>query len=52
MKKLEEATKNAEFLKEYDKVVKDFDDYMGSKDTWFKKKFPNNSNDLIAYFFC
>ena len=48
--KLEEATKNAEFLKEYDKVVKDFDDYMGSKDTWFKKKFPNNSNDLIAYF--
>ena len=48
--KLEEAAKNAEFLKEYDKVVKDFDDYMGSKDTWFKKKFPNNSNDLIAYF--
>ena len=48
--KLEEATKNAEFLKEYDKVVKDFDDYMGSKDTYFKKKFPDNSNDLIAYF--
>ena len=48
--KLEEATKNSEFLKEYDKVVKDFDDYMGSKDTWFKKKFPDNTNDLIAYF--
>ena len=48
--KLEEATKNAEFLKEYDKVVKDFDDYMGSKETWFKKKFPDNTNDLIAYF--
>ena len=48
--KLEEATKSSEFLKEYDKVVKDFDDYMGSKDTWFKKKFPDNTNDLIAYF--
>ena len=48
--KLEEATKNSEFLKEYDKVVKDFDDYMGSKDTWFKKKFPDNTNDLMAYF--
>ena len=48
--KLEEASKNAEFLKEYDKVVKDFDDYMESKDTWFKKKFPDNSKDLIAYF--
>ena len=48
--KLEEASKSAEFLKEYDKVVKDFDDYMESKDTWFKKKFPDNSKDLIAYF--
>ena len=48
--KLEEATKSSEFLKEYDKVVKDFDDYMGSKDAWFKKKFPDNTNDLIAYF--
>ena len=48
--KLEDATKNSEFLKEYDKVVKDFDDYMGSKETWFKKKFPDNTNDLIAYF--
>ena len=48
--KLEEATKDSEFLKEYDKVVKDFDDYMDSKDTYFKKKFPDNSNDLIAYF--
>ena len=48
--KLEIASKDAEFLKEYDKVVKDFADYMNSKDTWFKKKFPDNSKDLIAYF--
>ena len=48
--KLENAAKNNEFLKEYDKVVKDFNDYMNSKDTWFKKNYPNNTNDLIAYF--
>ena len=48
--KLEEAAKDSEFLKEYDKVVKDFNDYMNSKDTWFKKNYPNNTNDLIAYF--
>ena len=48
--KLENATKDPEFLKEYDKVVKDFNDYISSKDTWFKKNYPNNSTDLIAYF--
>ena len=48
--KLENASKDNEFLKEYDKVVKDFNDYMNSKDTWFKKNYPNNSKDLIAYF--
>ena len=36
--------------KEYNKVVKNFDDYMSSKDTWFNKKYPNSRNDLIAYF--
>ena len=48
--KLENAAKDPEFLKEYDKVVKDFNDYISSKDTWFKKNYPNNSTDLIAYF--
>ena len=48
--KLEQAAKDSQFLKEYDKVVKDFNDYMESKDTWFKKNFPNNSNYLVAYF--
>lgn len=48
--KLEQATKNDSFLKNYDKVVADFDGYMNSKNTWFSKKYPNNKNDLIAYF--
>ena len=30
------------FLKEYDKIVKNFDDYMNSKNTWFAKKYPEN----------
>lgn len=48
--KLEQASENQEFLKRYDKFVKDFEDYIKSKNTWFSKKYPNNSNDLIAYF--
>lgn len=48
--KLEEICKNADFLKEYDKIVRDFEDYMGTKSTWFSKRYPDNSNDLIAYF--
>ena len=48
--RLEQISTDIGFLKEYDKVVKDFEDYMNSKDTWYKKNYPNNSNDLIAYF--
>ena len=48
--KLEEAVKNPSILKQYDKIVEDFEGYMTSKSTWFSKKYPNNKNDLIAYF--
>ncbi len=48
--KLEKATQDADFLKAYDKVVEDFEDYMKSKNTWFSKKYPDNRKDLIAYF--
>ncbi len=48
--KLEEAVQNAEFLKQYDKVVENFENYRKSKNTWFAKKYGNNRNDLIAYF--
>ena len=48
--RIEMASKDDKFLKEYNKVVKNFDDYMSSKDTWFNKKYPNSRNDLIAYF--
>ena len=48
--KLEAASKDIQFLKEYDKVVADFDGYMNSKNTWFSAKYPDNKTDLIAYF--
>ena len=48
--KLEKACENQELLKAYDKFVDDFDNYMKSKNTWFSKKYPDNTNDIIAYF--
>ena len=48
--KIEQMVHNSEFLREYDKVAENFDNYMKSKDTWFNKKYSNNKDDLIAYF--
>ncbi len=48
--KLEEVEKDPAFLKEYDKIVENFDGYMASKNTWFSQKYFDNKNDLIAYF--
>ena len=48
--KLENASRDLAFVKEYDKIVSNFDAYIGSKNTWFNSKYPDNRNDLIAYF--
>ena len=48
--KIEKAAKNEEILKLYESVVSNYDGYMLSKETWFSKKYPQNKNDLIAYF--
>ena len=48
--KIEGIVNNQDFLKEYDKVVVDYDSYMSSKDNWFTKNYPNNRNDVISYF--
>lgn len=48
--KLEEATKNANFLRDYDKIVENFDGYIQAKNTWFSRNYPDNRNDLVAYF--
>ncbi len=48
--RLEKVAEDTEFLKEYDKIINNFEDYMNSKNTWFRKNYPDNKNDLIAYF--
>ena len=48
--KLEKAASDNSFVKEYEKILKNYEDYMDSKDTWFNKKYSENKNDLIAYF--
>jgi len=48
--KIEKMAEDPNFLKEYDKIVENFENYMSSKDTWFNKTYPKNKNDLIAYF--
>ena len=48
--KLEAAVSNPSILKQYDKMVEDFEGYMNSKNTWFSRKYPNNTENLIAYF--
>ena len=48
--KLENAANYPEFLKEYDRVVSNFENYMNSKSTWYNKNYPNGKNNLIAYF--
>ena len=48
--RIEKVSKDTAFLKEYDKIVENFENYMKSKNTWFSNKYPENKNDLIAYF--
>ena len=48
--KIERAINDQEFLKKYDRVVENYENYMNSKNTWFTKNYSNNSKDLIAYF--
>ena len=48
--RLEAVATNTGFLKEYDRLTKEFDDYISSKNTWFSNKYPENKKDLIAYF--
>ena len=48
--KLEDIAQDQGFLKEYDKIAENFENYMNSKNTWFSKNYPDNKTDLIAYF--
>ena len=36
--RLEAVVENTDFLREYDRLAKEFDDYVTSKNTWFSNK--------------
>ena len=48
--KIERMAEDLNFLKKYDKIVENFENYMESKKTWFNENYPKNQNDLVAYF--
>lgn len=47
---LNAATNDRYYLDLYDRVMRDFGEYMASNDTWFRRTYPNYSNKQIAYF--
>ena len=48
--KLERASTDPEILKNYRINVDNFESYMKSRTTWFSKQYPENKDDIIAYF--
>ena len=48
--RLDSIVNDVNFLNEYDQIFNNFKNYMQSKSTWFSKTYPNNQNDIIAYF--
>lgn len=48
--RLNAATQDRYFLDKYDQVLREFDRYVKSTDTWFSKTYPELSDELMAYF--
>lgn len=48
--KLEKAAADAAYCKRYDALMKEFDHYLERQDTWFKRTFPKQNDQLVAYF--
>ena len=48
--KLDRILQDNNFIKRYDELLANFENYVDSKNTWFNKNYPNNKKDLIAYF--
>ena len=49
-KRLEDAAANESFVAHLERVLEDFDGYMQSDSTWFRKTHGGAHNPLIAYF--
>ena len=55
LRKVDRATLNAAvnnryYLEAYDRVFRNFDQYMARRDTWYNEKFPELADQQIAYF--
>lgn len=50
LKKLEEKLSDNEFMNNYNKVLKNFYDYLNEEDTWFNHNYPDYKNEQIIYF--
>jgi starch phosphorylase len=48
--RLNAATYNRYYLEFYDRIFRAYDQYRVGEDTWFKLKYPELSDRLIAYF--
>ncbi|MCZ7575201.1 MAG: alpha-glucan family phosphorylase [Ardenticatenaceae bacterium] len=48
--RLDEAAANEEYLAAYDAVMAAFDAYMNAPETWFRRNYPNETGNTIAYF--
>jgi len=48
--KLEEKLNDKEFMRHYEKVMKDFISYQNANDTWFSKNYPSFKDEQIIYF--
>jgi glycogen phosphorylase len=48
--RLRSMTKDRYYLDYYDRVMRNFDHYMGSKDTWLTRTHPDKKHSPVAYF--
>ncbi len=49
-KKLQRVANDEDYLKNYTRIVAEFDAYMKAKKTWFVENYPADKDQLIAYF--
>jgi starch phosphorylase len=47
---LEAAAASEDYLRQYDRVMAEFDAYMNPPSTWFSEHYPDAKGELIAYF--
>jgi starch phosphorylase len=48
--KIDQKLNDTEFMKNYNQVVENYDNYMSQKNTWFSETYPDKTDHQIAYF--